>query len=144
MVLICINFAFHSIYFLHVFLTFLPAMLNSSLPHSFKLPHVNSFISFLTKFSFNYAHSLHILYHLHQLTDETINKNQLLQLCMFVHQKFDFIEQCYYNKQVLIRGRFLQKQASITVKILKKTCNALKIVVLGLLSNCVYCIKNNL
>lgn len=143
MVLICINFAFHSI-FLHAFLILLPEMLKSSLPHSFKLPHVNSFILFLTKFSFNYANSHHILYHLHQLTDETIHKNELLQLCMFFHQNFDFIEWCYCNKQVLKRGCFLQKQASITVKIPKKTCNALKRVILRLLSNFVYCIKNNL
>jgi hypothetical protein len=60
MVPICINFAFHSIYFLHAFLIFLPDMLNSSLPHSLKLPLVNSFIMFLTKLSFNYANS-----HLH-------------------------------------------------------------------------------
>ena len=137
MVPICINFAFHSIYFLHAFLIFLPDMLNSSLPHSLKLPLVNSFIMFLTKLSFNYANS-----HLHQLPDETINKNELLKLCMFFCQNYDFIEWCYCNIQILIRGCFSQIRESITVKILKRTCNALKIVVLRLLSNFVYCIKN--
>jgi hypothetical protein len=126
---ICIPFAFYSIYFLHAFLISLPDMLSSSVPHSFELPHyVDSFILSLTKFSFSYANSLHILCHFHWLTDETMNKNEQLKLHTYFLHNFVCIEWCYCNIYVLIRGCFLQMQESIMIKILKRTCNALQII----------------